>query len=130
MINRIVESVTGQLEKDSEEKKKSGPGIVRGAIRTAIGAKIAQAAGAFDALRGSGVGERRKNPERGSRRYGRIERAIRRRRGTLDKPNEPLFVTGKQFKKSMKKASKGEKQAMARDYDATTPYHKRVNRKK
>jgi len=129
MINRIVESVTDQLEKDSEEKKKSGPGSIRGAIRTAIGAKIAQAAGAFDSFRGAGVGERRKKTRQG-RRYGRIERAIRRSQGTLDKPDQPLFVTGRQLKRSMKKASKEERQAMARDYDATTPYHRRVNRKK
>lgn len=130
MINRIVESVTGQLEKDSEEKKKSGPGSIRGAIRTAIGAKIASAAGAFDSLRSrAGLGDRRRDPRRG-RRYGRIERAIRRTRGTLDKPDTPLFATGKQLKQVIQRASKQEKQAMQRDFDATTPYHKRVNRKK
>lgn len=130
MINRIVESVTGQLEKDSEEKKKSGPGAIRGAIRTAIGAKIASAAGAFDSLRSRvGLGDRRKDPTR-QRKYGRIERAIRRRRGTLDKPDEPLFATGKQLKQAVQGASRKQKRAMQRDFDATTPYHNRVNRKK
>jgi hypothetical protein len=144
MIDRILESVTANLEKAAKNvDDKPGGSFTGDLVKTYVKARVEKrayelptpkerAARAKErAIQSDDTLNRRKGEDARAPRkrvYGPIERAVRKATGTLGK--RKTTFTGKQVKKAVEKASPEAKAKMKKDYDSTTPQHKRFNKKK
>ena len=151
MIDRILESVTANLEKAAKNvDDKPGGSFTGDLVKTYVKARVEKRAYELkgpkeraeerarerarerreQALQSEPRNRRKGEDERAPRKrvYGPIERAVRKATGTLGK--RKTTFTGKQVKKAVEKASPEAKAKMKKDYDSTTPQHKRFNKKK
>lgn len=134
MIDRILESVTANLEKAAKNvDDKPGGSFTGELVKTYIKGRVERKAYDLESRaerrnrrNNRGPRDRRKGPhaEREPRKrvYGPVERAVRKATGTLGKRKNTF--TGKQFKKAMDKASPEARAQMQKDYDSTTPKKK------
>lgn len=141
MIDRILESVTANLEKAAKNvDDKPGGSLTGDLVKTYVKASVERRAyGLRDpetsrALQQAKVrkahqdADRRDKTKRPRRRiYGPVERAIRTATGTLEKRRSGF--TGKEVRKGLKKLDSKTRSKMQKDFDATTPAHKHFNQK-
>lgn len=136
MIDRILESVTANLEKAAKNvDNKPGGSFTGDLVKTYVKASVERRAyGLRDpntskSLQAARVrkahqdADRRDETKRPRRRtYGPVERAIRTATGTLQKRKSSF--TGDEVKKGLKNLDPKTKAKMQKDFDATTPKKK------
>lgn len=133
MINRIVESVTKDLE-DTVDKKKRGSSkestVATGLRSLASGELYKTAFGTRQRGDQRNTSDRRTGERRNRRRYSAVERVIRRATGTLRSRKKSITVAGDKVRQAVAGATPEQKAQMKKEYDASTKVVKSWSKKK